>query len=104
MHGHIGERPGFNAATAIAGEDCDGLVDQGYVERVVSVGNCLPVSRYRIWPTVEERGFSGIRSVFGPIPVRLIAGVTALVTKSLLVGPSEVAVPGEKVALCAILT
>jgi hypothetical protein len=41
----------------------------------------------------------GIRSITTPIPIRLIAIISAFFAEGFLVGVDEIAVPGEEIAL-----
>ena len=40
-----------------------------------------------------------IVGILGPVPVWLVASVAAFFTESFLIGPNEIAVPGEKETL-----
>lgn len=73
---------------------CDG--------RVV-VWDVLAVAGDAVVGSVEDRGVERVVCVFLPCPVGLVAVVAAFVAKGLLVGPGEVAVPGEEVALLPVV-
>lgn len=63
------------------------------------VRNVRPIARHTVLGTVEDGIAVGIIGVFRPRPVRLVTPVSALITQGLLVGPSEVAMPCQEVAL-----
>lgn len=56
------------------------------------------VTTERFIGSIEERGVDGIKSVFAPAPVRLIALIVALITKGLLIRPDVIPMPSEEVA------
>jgi hypothetical protein len=66
---------------------------------VGATSNVSAVATHTGSTAIEGRRFGGITGPFWPVVVWLVAGVTTLVTECLLVDPSEVTVPAEKIAL-----
>lgn len=63
------------------------------------VRNIGPITRHTILGAVEDGIAVDIVGVFRPRPVRLVAPVAAFIAQGLLVGPGEVAMPRQEVAL-----
>lgn len=98
VDGEIFEGTGGYAAGAVAGFEDEvwrgvgGDADAG-VRRVGAVAAHGEVG------AVEEGTANDVVGVFGPVDVGLVATITTFAAQGLLVGPGEVAVPGEEVAL-----
>lgn len=88
------ERPRRHTSTAVTRLQED--IGTGFRPFVRDI---RPISRHAILGTVEDGIAVGIIGVFRPRPVRLVAPVSALIAQGLLVGPSEVAMPCQEVAL-----
>ena len=63
------------------------------------MGNEVTVTRHTVLGAVKNGRVDGVGGVLVPCPVWLVAIVATLCTQSILIGPGEVAVPGEEVAL-----
>lgn len=98
---HVLERTGRDASATYPGRDDEVRVAVGW-DTVRFVFTVYAVAADRRGRTIERWGVDGVLRVLRPVEVRLVAGITTLITKGLLVRPGEIAVPREKVALLVV--
>ena len=76
--------------------------DDGIVScRGAIVWNEVAITRHAVLGAVKDGRVDGVGSVLVPCPVWLVSIVATLCTQSILIGPGEIAVPGEEVPLAS---
>ena len=96
-HFDVFEGPGLDAAPALAGHEVIRLA-------------CIPsegvrlehaVAGHAAFATIEVRRIDGVVCALAPVPIGLVAGVSAFVAQGLFIHPRIVAMPGQEIRLDA---
>lgn len=91
-HSHVPEGPRHHAASSIARWNLD--IRSGVARNIDSraIDICSIATDGQV-TTIKDRGILQIKSVTGPIDIRLISWIAALLSKCLLPCPSEISMP-----------